>query len=406
MPAEVMDQWHQTGKPAQLGGVTVRPFTHPHMKGTVLSVQRGQAEVFLLIAEDGSCWVLKKFHRNRAPNWAYLAAVGSVLPCQPAFFSGRDRRLLDPRSLSQARGSYYSRALADWLDGTLLMPRVQGCDWAGLADGLRDGTVQMGQDGRLALCRELNQVVAALEACQCSHRDLSSGNVFIHMSDWTVLLIDFDSLYHPSLSMPAETTCGTEGYAAPSTWRQGQADARMSWCPRSDRYALGLLSVELLILDRSLPMTAEGGMFRQDELCRRKGPGLDLIRSRLQEAYPAAIPLLDAVLASTSFDDCPSPQDWLAICNGGLPAVLSPPGWSNKSLKQLFTRDRAAAPIWPAPRLDELETPNRASRQSAKQQILVSAWQPPSLSDLPEVNVELPAKPHPAPALPPDPWSN
>jgi serine/threonine protein kinase len=156
-----------------------------------------------------------------------------------------------------------------------------GVDWAALADALREGKAELDPPQRIALCRGLAQLVQALEAAQCAHRDLSSSNVFIEPATLALALIDFDSLFHPSLTMPANTTCGTLGYTAPWAWRQDQLSGAATWSPAADRYALAILCAEFLLMDVGAALTAEGGMFDQDELRARQGPGVSAALARL-----------------------------------------------------------------------------------------------------------------------------
>jgi len=80
MPAEVMEYWLKCQKPAKINGFCVRPLEHNQLKNTVLSIKRGQAEVFILVADDGCWWILKKFHQDRGLDRLYLESISSVLP--------------------------------------------------------------------------------------------------------------------------------------------------------------------------------------------------------------------------------------------------------------------------------------------------------------------------------------
>ncbi|MBM4030176.1 MAG: hypothetical protein FJ291_00130 [Planctomycetes bacterium] len=382
MPADVVERWLRSGGPANVDGIALRPVEHKGMPGMPLSVQRGQAEAFCLAGSDGSRWVLKKFHPGRRLDRSYLEGVATVLPDHGGLLSGTDRSVLSVASLHKEHGFYYTPDLARWLHDTVLMPRVNGVDWATIADGVRDGSIKLERPHRLALLRGLTDIILLLEERQCAHRDLSSGNVFVNCQAWMVLLIDFDSVFHPALAMPNATTCGTEGYTPPYAWQGGALDPRQTWCQGADRFALCVLCVEFLILDAGAPLAAEGGMFEQEELRSRSGRGISLALAALKAKYPAAGPLFEAALRSTSFRDCPSPKDWARFCDSTPGAPMKPPrldeleSVSPDFFDQLLAKARPAAPLWPAPRL----------------------------ADMPAPTLELPRKRVPVVSLPPDPW--
>lgn len=380
MPAEAMDAWLRSGRMARVHGTLFRPLEHHKLKGVPLSIQRGQAEAFFLGEETGTRQILKKFHRGHLFDRTYLEGVTSVLPSEVGFAAGTQRHVLQPSALSRKWGCYYSGMLANWLDGTVLMPVIPGQDWASVADDLRSGALQLGPTQRLTLCRNLCALIGQLETALCSHRDLSSGNVFVEPETGSVSLIDFDSLYHPQLSMPAGTTGGTVGYTAPFVWNNGTLDARASWCLHADRFALGLLVLEFLVLDESCPLTSDGGMFDQDELYARSGPGLQDIARKLNAQFPEAIPMFEASLASMSFDDCPWPEDWIRVL-----ATVNPASQSSRG------RSKPMAPAVRQP----------GAAQAADQDLSAAI---PHLSDIPVPVLGLPAAHVPVVALLSDPW--
>ena len=360
MPVDIVDRWLRSGRPACVSGTRLHPVEHRNLQGMPLSIRRGQAEAFPLTDENGTWWILKKFHPGRAPDRRYLEAIQGLLPDGAAFASGTARQVLFPDSLAGEPGCHYTPALAQWLDGTVLMPKIPGSDWATLSDDIRSGNFRLERPHRLALCRSLAGLVEDLEQNDCAHRDFSSGNVFITVKHCTVSLIDFDSLYHPTLPMPEETTCGTEGYAAPFGWQNGIVDARRSWCPFADRFALAILNTEFLVLGERAPLAGEGGIFPQDQLCARSGQALDLAFSELRAQYPSALPLFEAAIRSRTFENCPSSEDWNNFVDAMPDAPVKPPRLEELEpiTLDLFERPlrsrRPAAPIWPAPRLAEM----------------------------------------------------
>ena len=223
-----------------------------------------------------------------------------------------------------------------------------------------DSRLHLQRDHRLRLCRNLAHLVRLLEASDCAHRDLSSGNVFIDTATWDVILIDFDSIYHTSLRMPSATTCGTEGYTAPFVWKSGRPCPSATWCTQGDRYSLAIVSAEFLVLELGAPLGAEGGLFDQEQLRQRRGDTLQLARDRLRNEYADALPLFEAAINSRSCDDCPAPDDWLRFCDTVMGPAVEPPALSALECAQpddftrLLQRRIPAAPVWPAPNLDDL----------------------------------------------------
>jgi len=188
-------------------------------------------------------------------------------------------------------------------------------------------------------------------------------------------LIDFDSFYHPSLKMPKATTCGTVGYAPPFAWRTNVLDPKRTWCPHADRYTLTILIAEFLTLDRGWPLTAEGGMFDQDELRARSGPGLDTAKKVLNTQWPRVASLFVATINSKDFEFCPSPRDWRRILGSTFPKPPSlsqleniPVGHFKKILR---STNRAAAPLWPPPNLSEIPKFKVESRRNVSNVVVL-----------------------------------
>ena len=361
MPAEDVEKWLESRRPAQVNGQRLRPLEHTQFRGMPLSIQRGQAEAFCLIGKDKRQWILKKFLPGKIPDRKYLESISSLLPKDDGFISGTDRQVLTTRTLSKNNGSYYTTGLARWLDGTVLMRRIPGVDWGTLADEIRDGHLALEQSHRVTLCRKLTELVDTMEQYGITHRDLSSGNVFIDTKTWSVALIDFDSLFHNRLSMPETTTCGTVGYTPPFAWRGGILNAATTWCLYADRFALAILNAEFLVLDKGAPLTAEGGMFDQNELSSRSGKGLNAVFQSLKAKFPTALTLFRTAVESYQPQECPSPQDWLQFCES-TGAIINPPRLEelenipSQYFESLLRKKRPAAPLWPAPRLVELPT--------------------------------------------------
>lgn len=312
-----VDEWLEAERDYAIEGVYLRPLEHPAMAGMPLQSQRGQATAYFVRASDQTDWILKKFHRASEPDRIYTVTIARLLPFVSGFESGCLRQVLDASTLRQVPGG-----LADWLDGVVMMPRVKGVDWANLADRLRGGKLVLDLSQRMALGRGLAALVSVLETSGIAHRDLSSGNLMIDAATLTVHLIDWDSLFHASLAMPANTTCGSHGYIPPFVKGSDAVNAALTWNSRGDRFALALLCVEFLVIEAGTALAGDGGMFPQDQVSLRSGPAIELARNRLRASAPAALPLFDSALAARSCADCPPPEAWLVALQ---PSPTAPP---------------------------------------------------------------------------------
>lgn len=310
-----LERWLHSGKPVQLNSRRLWPLNHSLNRGVIAVAQGGQAEVVFLRGQDGSKWVAKRFKKAQRPERDYLASVTRLLPAHPALASGTQRELLSAGDMTRAFSCHYSKDLARWFDGCLLMPQIGGLGWGALADELRTGQRQLSVDQRGRLCRNLSGLVDLLEAKAIAHRDLSCGNVRIYPETLEIHLIDFDSVYHSSLSMPSSTTSGTTGYMPAFIWKKGVAQPGLTWRCCADRFALGLLNAEFLLLDRGDALQGDGGLFSQDDLCRNAGRSLESATRRLGQTLPAAGRLLERTLRSTCYESCPSPADWIHCCD-------------------------------------------------------------------------------------------
>src|SRR3990172_3951635 len=121
MSAEVVEIWLKSGCCAMLCQIALRPVEHTLLKGKPLSSQKGQAEAFFLIDDNGNWWILKKFHETSHLDRRYLDQVACVLPREDAFACGTQRRVLSQGALQKVHGCHHSKDLDHWLDGTILM---------------------------------------------------------------------------------------------------------------------------------------------------------------------------------------------------------------------------------------------------------------------------------------------
>ena len=372
MSCEPIEKWLKSGKYAKLNGIYARPVEHQLLKGSPLSVQKGQAEVFPLISDDNRRWMLKKLYPGKRLDRHYLESVSRIIPKDDGFVAGTNRQILSHSKLVKENGRYYSPKLAEHINDTILMPQIKGSDWFGLADEVRRGDRMLPKNPRLKISSNLAGLVESLERNDSCHRDFSGGNVFIHTGSWQTSLIDFDSFYHPSLDIPDATTCGTTGYIPSFGWWGGGLDAGQTWCRYADRYALGILITEFLIVEKGCPFTYDGGLFDQDELRNRSGPGISDAISVLRKSWPSVLPLFERTINAYDFNSCPSPSQWISAIGG-----------SSHSLK-----------------LGEIEqfVPNIFVIKTT----LSLRHRVPSLSEMPSFNLNINSMKL---TLPPDPWS-
>lgn len=308
MSSDIMIDWLKDGNAALINNMFLKPYPHPISPEMCLAVRRGQAVVYFLHDNNGSDWLIKKFLDGKELDPAYLVEIANILPASEPFLSGTTRTILTRDSLTKTTRTYARQELSEYLENTILMPKIKGLDWAGLACELRDSKMHLGSFERMAICRNLSVAINELEKAMISHLDLSSGNVFIVPKALSVSLIDFDSLFHPSLNRPKQVMIGSEGYI-PSfvTPHKGS-----NWCEYADRFALSLINTEILIVDKDSPFSNEGGIFVQDDLDQKEGPSITYAIDKLQKEYPKTAALFHATIKSDSFAQCPAPDDWIA----------------------------------------------------------------------------------------------
>lgn len=308
---DVMQAWSGAGVPATLDDIALKPRRADASSTVPLMIKGGQASVYYLTDDNNKQWLLKKFSPGREPEPAYVEAVQPLIPCRSGFESGFERRVLKGSSVSAA--AYSNPAFESWVDGTILMREVAAPTWAELAASIKSGAKALPRVERLFLCGKLSAKVDWLESASLAHRDLSAANVMVDPINVEVHLIDWDSLYHPSLGLPSNAVPGTEGYMAPFVRADGGADARLTWQEGADRFALAILNAEILAVNAESALSAGGGLFDQDDLYKRTGRTVSDVRNNLQHSFPGAARLLDAALTAPSFEKCPGPSDWINL---------------------------------------------------------------------------------------------
>jgi hypothetical protein len=303
---DVIQSWLSSRQYAVLEGIAVMPRPLDDMSPAPLMTRGEQGSIYYLVDESHRGWVLKKFLPDTQPDRAYSAAIQSLIPGRPGFESGFERQVLQSSSVSSS--AYADPEFQAWIDGAVLMPQAMSSTWANLAASIREGTI-LSRVERLLLCQKLSERIGWLESLGLAHRDLSSTNVLIDSLSIEIHLIDWDSLYHSTLAMPSNTNCGTNGYLAPFVKGAGSEGAQASWLENSDRFALAILNVEVLIMGSSFPPAGE--VIDQDDIYHRSGRGLRAVRDTLRRTSLAAAGLFDEALAARSFAECPGPSDWI-----------------------------------------------------------------------------------------------
>lgn len=373
-----VEQWLHSGQSASLEGINLTMIPHPYLRHVPLSIERGQALAYFLEDGSGRSWILKKFVPGKQPDGSYIRAIRSLVPASAGFESGSQRRVLSRGSVGP---NYQPRGFAEWVENTILMPRIGGSDWLTVSDAVRNGAETLTTEQRVAMCTSLVRRVQDLEASGLSHRDLSITNVFVDPSTWEIHFIDWDSLYHAALSMQPNTTFGTGGYTSPVVMTSGGEDPARTWCPRADRFAMAILCVEFLTVKRGCVLANDGGLFEQREIYARGGAGIQSIYVSLTGRFAPVGRLFQRALAAKGFDECPSPGEWLAS-----PSLSAPiPAPSLRDVADFTARfDRY---------IQQLQAPRPPQRAA------------PPLSDLPEADLSplhranAVKPPRPAPSL-------
>lgn len=311
---DVAAAWLKKKEYAVLSGHRLRPIENQFLQGEPLFIRRGHSQAFYLKDNNNLHWVLKKFSPGKTPSSAHLGVIKTLIPQSPGFETGYLRQVLTKEDVSTS--GFFSDEYVSWIDNTILMSRISQPDWASLIDKARTGLLIQPNDERLVLCRNLSHKIKILEDNHVSHRNLSRTSVFVDTRDQSIHLINWDEIFHPTLAIPPNRTIGTWGYIAPFMNKSGTPDPLISWGPHADRFSLAILNSEFLGLRADSPIHGDGGLFNQDELFARSGEGIEQILKTLRKTFPGADVLLKRALDARSFDECPSPAEWLAFSGG------------------------------------------------------------------------------------------
>lgn len=310
---EHLDAWLQSATFRPLGPALLVPV---RLQLGAAAIQCGQANLYILTDPAGQRWYLKKFKPNRQLDLKYVSATAACIPLRPQFEAGTRRVVISRSTLDPAS---FDADFADQLDGTVLAPRIIGNAWSSFLHQMIDGK-GLSLNERVAISLDLAASIEALEAAGISHRDLSTGNLLVNAAEKRVNLIDWDSLYHASLPFQRNTTCGTPGHTAPWTFE----DPRASWCEHADRYALAVCVAEILGARPGLRPHNDGGLLSQERAARPSPDSVQALRAALADVCQGADVLLNRALEASSFDDCPTPAEWITSLQSLLPLPAIP----------------------------------------------------------------------------------
>lgn len=308
---DVMQAWLASGEHALLENIFLSPRCAGRSSTAPLVIKSEEGLAYFLIDEGKRGWILKKFVSGQQPQRPYVDGIQHLVPSMPGFESAFQRKVLTGSSVSPA--AYCNNKLQAWIDGTILMPEVVAPTWLKVADSIREGPAVLSTVERLRLVWELSEMVACLESRGVAHRDLSSNKLLIDLSNSRLHFVDWDNLYHPTLTLQRHATFGTNGYTAPFVNVNSVQDLELTWQQKSDRFALAVLNSEFLAISAGSSRNEEGGLLEQDDVDNRSGRTLFEVRDTLSYTFPDAVELLDSALNACSFAECPSPADWIKL---------------------------------------------------------------------------------------------
>jgi serine/threonine protein kinase len=337
---DIIHDWLKSGQVVRICGQDFRPVRHNVSIERPLCLVKGQAAVyFLQQVPHGHIWLLKIFTPGRRPADDYLQAVSRCLPGTAGFFTCTQRRILTKDHLDFTRPGYKNQSLAHLAEGAVMMPKVPGTNWASIADELREGKLELLDVKRLQMSLSLAKCILMLETGRCSHRDLSSTNVFFD-ENGRAYLIDWDCLYNPELPFQSNTPIGTMGYIAPFLkTTEGNTDGSSTWCPYADRFALAALITEILLVGPDTASSHEdGSLFSQEQI---DTPQHEFVKDHINKLRRISKPcasLAQQAFAVSYFSECPSPSDWIGALKYSLHKHTNRKSVSNRGQCRQFVR--------------------------------------------------------------------
>ena len=221
---------------------------------------------------------------------------------------------------------------------------LNGDDLSVLKD--QDGLESVGREQRAWLAEQLCLAVAALEAKQIVHGDLSPGNIIVGFDDqWKhvqCVPIDYDGFSSPEAPRLPRVhggarvrPLGTLGYQHPTLMRRIDADRAgndETIEVENDRFALAVLCCELMVWRGTLrQQLGRSELLDADELAAGKAtPPL-----ALEKAWPEGAELLAEALSVVMPDHLPGPEQWLGAL-GRIVGGRRPEPWAREKPPRIW----------------------------------------------------------------------
>lgn len=289
--------------------VNYRFTEHPAAPGLPYGQRGKRAEVYQLVAPDGSLHAFKVFVAAfRTPRiaentlglrrFAHLPGLEACI-----------RTVLTPQSHTALIDRHHDLAYA------VLMPWVRGETWFDIV-GARQ---QMTAEHSRMIAGALAHVLASMEVNGVAHCDLSGPNTLVRLDEApiSVALVDVEDMHGPGLVRPEKAPGGSPGYAH----RQVRSGA---WSSMADRFAGAILLAEMLgWCDARIRASAsDESYFDADEIQQPSSARLDTLVKVLYEHYGATITrAFNRAWYSERLDECPEMSEWADAL--GMPAQVT-----------------------------------------------------------------------------------
>lgn len=317
---KTITHWTKSGLSVAIKNSQLAPVTK---NKNICSINSEQGTIYRLIQKSTKKeWMLKKFNPETCPSRQYLTKVRKLVPENVAFLCSKKRMILTKDDLRDTPKTYFSKSLSQWLDNCVLMQKVPGNSWKETSCKIRDGKLKISGEKRAQIAQNLSQAIQLLEQEECSHRDLSHENVYIDGKTKHIYIIDWESLYHSSLKQKNNFTSGTLGYTP--SWLSNKPENKQkkaSWKKNADRFALGILISEIMLMRIDERPTKEGVLFSNEILQQQEHP---YVAEKVQKMYEHSEHLGDLFLqclTAKSFEECPTPEEWTEALGQITPAI-------------------------------------------------------------------------------------
>ncbi len=338
---------------------------HPNARGTVHSMEGGQAFVYHLrergSRSPGAAEYAFKVMRQRFIDPALVDVCQRLEPLH----SWDGLRVCKRRCLSQSTAASILGSFPD-LSFSILMPWISGPSWTEI---LNQQQHVVNAPAALSLTRRFALILAHLERESMAHCDISSANLLLDAVDGSPQLIDVEDLFGPGFATPKNVMLGTPGYQHHAS-AQGQRGAD------ADRFAGAILLSEILAWYAEPVRAARYGesFFDPKEMQIPSSARFHVLASAVEAQRPTARALLERAWASRTFAECPRLAEWVTALDDVTWEPFAP--LERQSPKELVT----FGPVEPLPQAPVAPEPVRWEKHAAplpsvpERQIL--AWAP------------------------------